>query len=202
MGAVLEMKSVILFLAAVLCTACQPSLLPGDNRQKAPQTTARSADAPTGPRLQVQIASRGATALVSRVAVNNDVETWRSVDNISLSFRDGVLVASRGLGFDLMAADPQGTITAFAGQTDGVYRRQMRYLTGEHHSAYLTAGCSMTTTGIESVDGISLVRSEERCQAGRHVFTNIFWRDQSNHVRRSTQWLSPEIGYISTSLHK
>lgn len=193
------MKSVILFCAAVLLSGCQPALLPSVDRASAPQTVTLDADFLAGPRLQVQIASRGANALLTRGAINDDVETWFTVDNISLSFRDGVLVASRGLGFDLMAADTRGTLAALAGMGEDVYRRQMRYLTGDHHSTYLTAGCSMASAGPETVDGRRLERLEESCQARQYEFTNLFWRDQNGSVVKSRQWLSPEIGYITVS---
>lgn len=202
MGAVLEMKAILAVCAATLLSGCLPSLMPGGGGQSAQQTVTVAAESLTGPRLQVQIESRGANALLSPAAINNDVETWLAVDNISLSFRDGVLVASRGLGFDLMAADTRGTIAAFAGMGEDVYRRQMRYLTGEHHSTYLTAGCSMTSAGPETVDGQQLERLEEHCQARQHEFTNLFWRDPNGTVLRSRQWLSPEIGYIAVSLRR
>lgn len=191
----------VLFLAAAfgVLAGCQPVIQPvlqriagAQVRQQASLSRADSA----GPVMQVQIASRNANAELSRVAISNGVETWLAVDNISLSFRQGVLVASRGLGFDLMAADAAGTLTAIAGQGPPVYRRQMRYLTGEHHSTYLMAGCSMKMVGIEAVGGQRLNRLEEKCRARRDVFTNIFWLNASGAVVESRQWVSPQIGYI------
>jgi hypothetical protein len=193
------MRPCLLAASLVLLSGCQPVLqqLSGSEPSK---VTSLSAAVLTGPVMQVEIASRGANAPLSRVAVNGDVETWLAVDNISVSLRQGVLVASRGLGFDLMGADAQGTLDALAGYDGGVYRRQMRYLTGEQHSTYLMAGCSMVAIGSETVEGQRLRRFEESCKARQNEFTNIFWLDGNGTVIRSRQWLSPEIGYLAISL--
>ncbi len=187
--------------AIALLAGCQPALQRIAGTQ-APAQVTLSQKALAGPVMRVQIASRGADAQLSRVAVKDDVETWLAVDNISLSFRHGVLVASRGLGFDLMGADANGTLAAFAGQGAPVYRRQMRYLTGDHHSTYLMAGCQMTVTGWEVVGGQRLERLEEKCRARQNSFTNIFWRDSSGFIVQSRQWISPEIGYLRSSIRK
>lgn len=201
MGAVLAMKVLVLATAMVALAACQPVVqrLAGNPTQAQVDLPA---EALAGPVMRVQIPSRGANAALSRVAVNKDVETWLAIDNISLSFRQGVLVASRGLGFDLMVADAQNTLTAIATQSPDVYRRQMRYLTGDHQSFYLNAGCSIAFVGPEAIAGQRLDRVEERCKARNDLFTNVFWRDGSGRVVQSKQWVSPQVGYLTTSLQQ
>jgi len=199
MGAVLAMKVFFYMAVLGLLVGCQP-IVQRLSGGAAPAPAALSPEASAGPRMLVQIPARGATAVLFRVAVNKDVATWLTADNISLSFRQGVLVASRGLGFDLMTADAQGTLDAIAGQGKAVYRRQMRYLTGEHHTTYLTAGCSMNATGTVVLDGQRLRRFEEHCKAGQNVFTNVFGLNAAGTVIRSQQWVSPEIGYLSNGI--
>jgi hypothetical protein len=191
----------VLFYAAAigLLAGCQPALqrLAGS---QAPAQAIISGAALEGPVMRVQIPSRGADAQLSRVAVSNGVETWLSADNISLSFRDGVLVASRGLGFDLMGANADGTLAALAGQGEPVYRRKMRYLTGDHKSTYLMVGCQMKMIGSETIGGQRLQRMEEQCQAHQDTFTNVFWRNAVSTIVQSEQWVSPEIGYLRSSI--
>lgn len=195
MGAVLAMKPFVLVMAALLLTGCQTALqrLSGS---PAPVAAALSPEVLASPPMQVRIPSRGAGAVLFRVAVNQDVETWLSADNISLSFRQGVLVASRGLGFDLMGADASGTLAALQGQGEPVYRRQMRFLTGDHRTTYLMAGCTLTAAGAEVVAGRQTQRLEEQCKAHQHQITNLFWVDGSGRILRSRQWIGPEIGYL------
>lgn len=201
MGAVLAMKtflSVVSVIAMAALTGCQPVVQKLTGASQGQVTLPPEALA--GPVMLVEIPSREASAVLVRVAVNKDVETWLATDNISLSFQRGVLVASRGLGFDLMAADAGNSLTAIAGEGPEVYRRHMRYLNGEHHSAYLMAGCGMTFVGSEAVEGQHLQRLEEHCQTRKNQFTNTFWLNEAGEIDRSRQWVSPQIGYLSTKL--
>ena len=208
MGTVLAMRSFVpALLVALLLTGCQ-SAVQKLSGATPPAPVTFSAEQLASPKMQVEIASRGAQALLLRVAVNQDVETWLAADNISLSFRQGVLVASRGLGFDLMGADVNGTLAALQGQGVPVYRRQMRFLSGDHRTTYLMAGCSLAVaegetggqTGSEMVAGRQTRRLEEHCQAHRHEITNLFWVDGAGRILRSRQWVSPEIGYIEAQM--
>jgi len=194
------MRLLLYVVVLSLTMGCQPVLQRLLDTPPAPQNLTLTSEMLTAPVMRVDIPSRNARAQLSRVAVNKDVETWMAVDNISLSFRQGVLVASRGLGFDLMGADAQGTLNAFSGQGEEVYRRQMRYLSGDNHSTYLMAGCRMKTIGIEVIDTQRLQRLEETCKARQNDFTNIFWLNETGDIVQFKQWLSPETGYIKGSI--
>lgn len=204
MGAVLAMRGpVFLHLALALLgltlglAGCQTQLQKISG-QKAPAPVPFSAEVMAGPAMQAALPDRGAQAILFPVAVNQDVETWLAVDNISVSFRQGVLVASRGLGADLMGADVTGTLAALGGQAPPVYRRQMRFLTGDHRTTYMTAGCSMTVAEKETVAGRPTQRLEERCEAQGLEFTNLFWVDGAGHILRARQWVSPDVGYLES----
>ncbi|OZA19542.1 MAG: hypothetical protein B7Y02_00660 [Rhodobacterales bacterium 17-64-5] len=199
MGAVLAMKNYMLVASICLLSGCLPIVdkLAG---QPAPERVSLSAEALAGPFLLVQIPSRNVSATLARIAVNADVETWITADNVSLSFRQGILVASRGLGFDLMGADATGTLAALSGSEAGIYRHQMRYLTGDNHNTYLMAGCQMQNKGSEVRSGQTLHRLEESCVARDNDFTNVFWVDANGRILQSRQWVAPEIGYIDVSL--
>lgn len=189
----------VLILAAIgaALAACAPiaSRLPG-SPPRTGVVVEIDASAPAASRMRVQIPSRGADAPVTLAARNDDVETWIAVDNISISLRRGVLVATRGLGHDLMGAGAENTLAALAGLAEGEYRRQMRYLTGDHRTTYLNAGCSMAAVATEAVGASRVQRHEETCVARDHRFTNVFWTDGTGRIVRSRQWVSPEVGYL------
>jgi hypothetical protein len=182
----MNMKPLAALLALVVLAACQPS----------PRKQAEMAEAArpflTAPLIRAEIPARKATAVLRPVGQNGDVTTWQTVDDITLSFADGILVSSRGLGFDLMGADASLTRAGLAGQAPDIYRRKMRYLTGDNHSTWLTAGCSMARAGVEA----GLRRFEESCRARDETFTNVYLLDRAGRVASSRQWLSPQIGYI------
>jgi hypothetical protein len=180
------MRRLSIVIALVLLAGCAPS---------GPQKRALPLAALQGPALQVTLPARQARAVLSRSGVNGDVETWQAVDAVSVSFDRGVLVASRGLGHDLMGADAAGTLAALRGEGAEVYRRKMRYLDGQHHSFWLNAGCSIRRAGIES----GLRRVDESCKTHAHSFTNRFWLDDAGRIRRARQWVSPEVGYLEAN---
>ncbi|MFC2970596.1 YjbF family lipoprotein [Acidimangrovimonas pyrenivorans] len=151
-----------------------------------------------GERLHATIAARNATATLAIEAVNGTVTTWHTADNVTLSFDRGVLVGTRGLGDDLMGAGAEKTLTALAGGNPGPYRRQLRYLDGENHSVYVSAGCTMTAGSTELFNGQRLRRHDELCKTFHQSFTNTFWTDAHGTVRRARQWVGPEVGYLET----
>lgn len=146
--------------------------------------------------LRVALPERGQQAVLSRSGVNGDVETWMTADQVSFSLRQGVLVASRGLGFDLMGADVQGTLDALGAPARGAYRRKMRYLDGQNHSFWRTAGCSTQEGGTER----GLREVEETCHARDRTFTNIYRLNSQGEIVTSRQWVGPETGYAEITM--
>ena len=84
--------------------------------------TAALAEGP-GNVLMVTLLGRNAVAAMTRAGSNNGVETWRTAKGVTLSFRDGILVASRGLGGDLMGANVDGVLAAILRGTGTAQRR-------------------------------------------------------------------------------
>lgn len=153
------------------------------------------AGAPDGPLLQFTMADHGIRTRLQRAAVNGPVETWVSTDGFSVSTHGGVIVATRGFGDDLMAADPQPILAALADPTGAGYARRMRYLTADNKSTWIAAGCRMTPADNEAGQR----RFDERCDSIRMRFVNSYWLDQAGRIVRARQWVSPEIGYLETA---
>jgi len=190
------MKTALSVAALAVLTACGPLAAVLGPRGGAPQQVEVSLDALTAPTLQVTVPSLGQSGEMRLIGVNDDVQTWAVDDLVSLSLRQGVLVSTRGFGHDLMGADAQPTLDALQGFAPDVYRRKSRYLTGDNHSVWVTAGCSMADVGM--VDGLR--QFEETCEARNDRFTNQFGLDRSGRIARARQWVSPQLGYVETDL--
>lgn len=162
-------------------------------------TVASASSAAAEGRLRIRIPARQADAPVRLVARNGEVETYMAADDISVSYRRGVLVATRGLGADLMAGDASATLGALQMPGEGAYARQMRYLTGNHQSTWIQAGCEMKTAGADVRGGRTLARYEESCIARRDRFTNLYWLDGAGQITASRQWVSAAVGYLESS---
>jgi len=113
--------------------------------------------------------------------------TWGTTDGVNLSFRDGMMVSTRGLGFDLMAADVGAALDAVkAGRGQAV--RIHRYLDGENRTISLRLICEY---GRE--DGGA---TTETCDVGGRSIENRYWLDPAGSLRKSRQWHGPQHGHL------
>lgn len=205
------MKHAILLLVAAVLSGCSAvqGLLPGGEQAVRLPAQGNAAGAPSGPKfsttpivqgpvLKVTLLERGTQAELDQSGTNGSVTSWVSSDGISVSLDRGVLVATRGLGDDLMAASAQPTLDALAGKP-GEYRREYRFLSAEDHPSYVMMGCTMDQRGPETLAGKRLMRHDETCRSftARHV--NSYWTDGSEKILASRQWVSPLIGALTTA---
>ncbi|MBW7922548.1 MAG: YjbF family lipoprotein [Rubellimicrobium sp.] len=164
-------------------------------------TPAQLARAP-GPVLLADIPDAGLAATLQIAGTANGVETWRSAGNQTLSFRSGVLVATRGLGDDLMGADVTGTLAALRGAGQADYPRLLSYLDGEDRTLLRAMTCTMAPPVSATVPGIArsfpTVLRAETCHTTGLTVRNRYWQDQDGTMRRAEQWIGPGIGMLVT----
>lgn len=191
------------FLAAARDSIAQNQVRKA-NAQRPPLTRA-ALNTVEGAYIEVTLERSGIFAYLSRSATRRDetpgqVEQWRTEDNVTLSLRNGVLIATRGLGGDIISsavnvADP-GTGPSGSGQKLHFIR------TGDLAERALALACDLRDLGTETIEIVELryrVRHlQEDCTAaegGRVV--NDYWVDsQKGIVWKSRQWAGPHIGYM------
>ena len=142
--------------------------------------------------LAVSIPVRGAEATLLLVARNQGVETWQTGDAVSISLRGGLIVGTRGLGFDVMGSDVSQTLSALSGGRAGPYSVTRSYLTADNQPGQVTASCKMRASGKDR-------HHIEECSAATGSFRNEYWLDGAGRVVRSVQWIGPEIQYLNIS---
>lgn len=147
--------------------------------------------------LWVEIPQMDAAARLVPAGDSQSVTTWRAPDDVTIALDDGVLVATRGLGFDLMGADISATRAALRDEGAQGYMRRMRYLDGANDDVMRRFECFMDDVPAE--DGARAMR--ERCAGlgadSGLAFTNLYVLDAQGDVLRSRQWVSPEIGMLT-----
>jgi len=163
--------------------------------------TRAAIDATPGPILLAGVESRQAYATLTPSGHNRGVVSWVTGDGVSLSFRNGVLVATRGLGQDLMAADVSDVLAALhAGQ--GPALRIHDYLDGEEQVRRRSFYCTIRTEGRETLHiyelSVTTRRLAETCKNPTITFTNRYWISSGNRIRQSHQWAGPLVGYVFT----
>lgn len=133
--------------------------------------------------LIAQLESNDRASILVRKGENRDVETYFTPDNISISLQDGVLIATRGLGFDLMSADVSDTIAGL--RSGGRAVRIHRYLDGEDQIVIKSYIC----------DYRGNANVTETCHGKDHTFENSY-QMSAGQVIASRQWIGPHNGYI------
>lgn len=155
------------------------------------------------PALIVAVEDREQTAVFLRRVRRDGVENWISADEVSLDFRSGFLVGSRGLGGDLMTADvAQSRALVLSGRA-GTAKRFHSYLGGEDQVEIRTYVCEIASRGARDVDlGKRVVATrlmQERCQGADQSFQNLYWVDPGRgEIVQSRQWAGAEIGPLAS----
>lgn len=133
-----------------------------------------------------------------------DITVWRSSDNNSLAFRNGMLIASRGMGGNLLSAQVPAQDGTAGPASDGARSYQLR--TGDNVARTVDMACALRDLGAQQLDIIGKTYAtrhiQEHCegppQDGRStVVVNDYWVDSRRaKVWKSRQWAGPEIGYL------
>lgn len=156
------------------------------------------------PVLLAALPARGVTGAATAVATNGPHVTWRSTDNITLSFRDGVLNATRGLGGDLMSADLDEPLAAIRGGGAGPAVRVHRYLDAENQEVVRSYVCRYEHRGARRIGLAGRVRAvrevRESCQGLEGGFDNAYWLGGDGTVWKSNQWIGPLPGMLRVEL--
>ncbi len=150
------------------------------------------------PVILMTVESRGQHALIAEVADNLGVQTWSTVDDVTVSMKNGVVVATRGFGADLMAASvPNPAVLQSAAKS---YGRIHTYLDGTDRAVQMNFTCNVTNLGAQAIEVVEIVYQtrhvSETCTGNGIEFTNEYWLDGSAHIRKSRQLVSQDAGYL------
>ena len=138
------------------------------------------------------------------VSLGNNEErlTWVSSDGISLSYDDGVLIATRGYSQDLFSLRYKKPKKIFS-SSYLEYDKTHRYLNGENRYNEIHFKCTgkkMAPRSIEIVEYTLLVdRYVETCVSAKHKYINEYdLLSGTTVVMKSKQWISPINRYFLT----
>lgn len=137
-------------------------------------------------------------AIIAKEATNKDVETWATVDDVTISLREGVLVSTRGLGTDLMVADVPST--KILRSSSEPYQRTHVYLDGSDQRDAVVFSCKVVDRSNQVIEIVekkyNTIRVVERCGAGAAMFENEYWIQGASTIRKSRQWIGKELGHL------
>lgn len=222
MGKVLEMtfrQGVMICATAGLLAACGPEkqadpLTGGIKAIVSPLGQAlagKRGPAPTVPRANLEqlgvpvtlgeIAAIRTKFYIVPIAQNGAAETWSTSDDITATFRDGVLAATRGLGADLMESATPSAARLRAGS--GTTSRYYGVLDGGDRLIRFDYTCQLANLGTETISVLGrqhlTLHVAESCTGSGPGFTNDYWFDSDGKIRKSNELLVPGFGQVLLS---
>ena len=216
MGAVLEMRMRALFtgLALALLAGCGSDLnmvryfadlgaevadLGKPQQDVRGQITPQMVAAAGRPVLFATLPQRGTQVVFVEDTRNGDSTSWLSPSNEAIVLQDGVLIATRAAGGDLISADVRDVRAALAGAS-GPAERIHRYLDGENHlvvHAYICDYSRAPDVAAAYFGQLEVTRVDERCTGPQESFENRYWIAGSGDIVRSEQWVGPAVGHLT-----
>lgn len=136
------------------------------------------------------------------IAANGVETTWESQSGVTAAYDDGILVATRGLVYDLWTASSGQTRAALRAGS-GTTTRTVEFIDDQDQISSLDLTCTITPQGSETLNlGIreaSLRKFAERCESSALVFENSYWLDGNGDIIASQQYVSPTVAYLRSN---
>ncbi|MEM9797273.1 MAG: YjbF family lipoprotein [Pseudomonadota bacterium] len=222
------MKRILTLMACTLLAACASDGAGRDPAVDSPQGALVAAiqsrltsETPQDARevLNARVVAGSPTALVLVVledvdagltmipaAANRGTEQWRDGTGGGILRRDGVLVGTRGLGFDLHNAEVAPLRRALRAGGGRNLRRVNLILDSTDRIVPVTYQCDVVRQGGQVLDfyGTRYATTiyDEVCRGAEDTFTNRYWVQGNGVVRRSVERVSPEVGNMQINLLK
>lgn len=142
------------------------------------------------------VSAKRDTLLLVRDRKPNGILAWGTQDGVLLTFRDGVLIETRGLGPDLLSSAMPLRSTLAQGSS---HSRTYFVLGPDDVAQRIDFTCTITGRQPEpvSVFGRShgTTHVTERCSGSIGEITNEYWMDGAV-IRKAREWVSPAFGYL------
>ncbi|SFU18024.1 YjbF family lipoprotein [Sedimentitalea nanhaiensis] len=127
-----------------------------------------------------------------------EIVVWRTETDETVTLRGGVLIATRGLGGDVLSTEVQlgaGGLGPASGQ------RVLHVADKDNKQLTLPLACDVVDLGAATIEIIGWTlptrHLQERCEGGGGTVVNDYWVDPGNGpIWQSRQWAGPHIGYL------
>lgn len=129
---------------------------------------------------------------------NGPIRTWASKSYETISLKDGIVVATRGFGADLMSAT--APTLGQAKSASGFFHRVYYYLDGADQPQQSDFDCNFASSGTETITVLGAAyathRVTESCSNPQTRFENLYWFDGSGSLRQSLQYVSAQAALV------
>ena len=191
-------------VASQLGQAVATGLIGGAEQEAGNPTTSRDDSLNnTGQFILVNIRNQNRWDTAVRSGSNGNRSTWVDSTNTSVTLENGIVVATRGLRRDLIAADVSEVWRAIR-QGGGEAQRVHEFLTNIDGISTELLQCRIVSEGPETIDQQqrrrNTTRFTEECKSKRLQFANVYWVNDAGVIIRSLQAASAEAGYLQIDI--
>ena len=191
------MKWLALMTFALILAACASSAPTGLTTGQAALATQQQT-----PALQLGLLEEGVATTLRRISLRDGISTWVSADGVTVSTKEGIIVATRGFGGDVMGADTAPLMQALADGQDTAYARNLSVLNGENRVETLAFDCAFSSLGAREAQTLAgpqpATLFQEDCRDGALRVLNLYFVDGSGRVIQTRQWGGPAAGVLTT----
>ena len=180
-----------------------------DRKNPAPKIDPRTVitrqmlDQSNAPLILIEVPERDIVATMLAFPGETLGDVWMGADGSTVTTMNGILVSSRGMSDDLMAADSIDILSHFSHSKSNTwpsYNRTYRYLERDNKDLILELACNISKAHQEIIFIFGKKYKTqvyvESCQTGKLSFQNKYWIDTSGMMRRSKQWHSFRNKYV------
>ena len=156
------------------------------------------------PLILIEILNGDQIATLSAFPGSSLNEVWLSADGRTVTTQNGMLIATRGMNYDLMGADVGAAISSLektiAGKREPHHRRLFKYLAADNQDKIIEYSCGFSKESQETIfifeKPYKTLRVSENCERGGLQFKNTYWVEKNGMIRKSQQWHGQNIGLI------
>ena len=129
-------------------------------------------------------------------------QTWLGADGATITLNRGIVKASRGMGNDIMGSTSSTPEWSKVNNDSSAYGREISYITGNNKIFTRILKCTVKKSNTNEVIEIWKVqflvtKFKENCNYNGVEIINTYYVDDQEIVRKSSQYHSDEIGFIT-----
>ena len=130
-------------------------------------------------------------------------QTWLSADGATITLDRGIVKASRGMGDDIMGSSSNMPKWSKIDHNFETYKREVSYLNGNNKIYNRIYKCNVQKSNKKELIKIwevefLVTKFAEICDYNGLEIQNFYYLDNREIVRKSSQYHSDTLGYIST----
>lgn len=134
------------------------------------------------------------------VGVTGPITVWQTPAGGQLTIKNGVVITTRGYGFDIHSSDVDATFDRIAAG-DGTAVRVQYFMTGEGKMTLRSMACRYTSGPGGEVAMYGRVERKTRivkelCRTSTDEFANVYLFDGKGDLWQSRQWFGPKVGMV------